>query len=274
MPTARSAVPPPLSPPGPNADPHFVSAYEAKSLSPATLARFRGVHDKLMALARRHGRPDHALDVLDIGCGAGTQCHLWARQGHRVRGIDVSAPLIATAVRRAGEAGLGIHFDVGSATALPCADATQDVCLLPQLLEHVPDWQGCLAEAVRVLRRGGLLYLSTSNVLCPRQSEFNLPLYSWYPRPLKRRYERLAVTTRPELANHTSFPAVNWFTYARLARHLEGLGMRCYDRFDVLDTTRLPGWRHWAAAMLTAVPALKLPAQLFVGTSVVFAIKR
>jgi 2-polyprenyl-3-methyl-5-hydroxy-6-metoxy-1,4-benzoquinol methylase len=54
-----------------------------------------------------------------------------------------------------------------------------DVCLLPELLEHVADWQSCLNEAARVLRPGGLLYLSTTNVLCPRQQEFNLPLYSF-----------------------------------------------------------------------------------------------
>jgi 2-polyprenyl-6-hydroxyphenyl methylase/3-demethylubiquinone-9 3-methyltransferase len=259
---------------GPNADPHFVAAYEAKSLSPATMVRFRGVHDKLMQLAQRHGRADRSLDVLDIGCGAGTQCRLWAMRGHRVTGIDVSAPLIAVADRRTREACLQIRFDVGSATALPYRDATQDVVLLPQLLEHVPDWQGCLREAVRVLRQGGLLYLSTSNVLCPRQSEFNLPLYSWYPAPLKRRYERLAVTTRPDLANHTSLPAVHWFTYARLARFLGGLGMRCYDRFDVLDPDRLRGWRRSAATALAVVPVLKLPAQFFVATSIVFAVKR
>ena len=75
-----------------------------------------------------------------------------------------------------------------------------DVCLLPELLEHVADWQSCLKEAPRVLRSGGLLYLSTTNVLRPRQEEFNLPLYSWYPGPLKRYCERLAMTTRPALA--------------------------------------------------------------------------
>jgi 2-polyprenyl-6-hydroxyphenyl methylase/3-demethylubiquinone-9 3-methyltransferase len=270
---APSATHPAAPCAGANADPNFVSAYEAKSLSPATLARFRNVHDKLMALARRHYLSARSLDVLDIGCGAGTQCRIWAQRGHRVTGIDVSAPLIATAGRRAREARLGIRFDVGSATDLPYADATQDVVLLPQLLEHVPDWQRCLREAVRVLRPRGLLYLSTSNVLCPVQSEFNLPLYSWYPRPLKRRYERLAVTTHPQLANHTSFPAVHWFTYAQLARFLSSLGMRCHDRFDVLERDQLRGWRHAVARLLAAAPVLKVPAQLFVGTTVVFAVK-
>ena len=67
---------------------------------------------------------------------------------------------------------------------------------------------------------------------------------------------------------------MHWFTYAQLARFLEGLGMHCYDRFDVVDRSRMSGWRRSAAALLNAAPALKFPAQFFVGTSVVFAVKR
>jgi 2-polyprenyl-6-hydroxyphenyl methylase/3-demethylubiquinone-9 3-methyltransferase len=258
----------------PNAAPQFVSSYESKSLSPATQARFRTVYDKIMTLARHQGRNDVSFDVLDIGCGAGTQCRLWAANGHRVTGIDVSEPLVALAARRAAEAGLQIRFDLGSATQLPYADATQDVCLLPQLLEHVPDWKSCLKEAVRVLRAGGMLYVSTSNLLCPRQHEFNLPLYSWYPPFLKRHYERLAMTTRPDLANHASFPAVHWFTYRRLADLLATLEMRCYDRFQLLDYSGLHGGQRAAAQLLQAIPVFKFPAQFFFGTSVVFAVKK
>src|SRR5260370_20648382 len=88
---------------------------------------------------------------------------------------------------------------------------------------------------MRVLRRGGILYLSTTNVLCPKQQEFKLPLYSWYPRFLKRHFERLAVTTRPQLVNHARYPAVHWFSYYRLSRFLASRGMKCFDRFAMLD---------------------------------------
>ena len=83
-----------------------------------------------------------------------------------------------------------------------------DVALLPELLEHVANWQDCLNEAARIVKPGGLLYLSTTSWLCPMQQEFNLPLYSWYPGFLKRKYERLAVTTRPEIANHCKYPCL------------------------------------------------------------------
>ena len=88
----------------------------------------------------------------------------------------------------------------------------------------------CVREAARVLKRGGVLYLSTTNVLCPVQEEFELPLYSGTRRPFKRRYQRLALTTRPELVNHARYPAVHWFSYYGLRDHLRGSGSNaCTD---------------------------------------------
>ena len=54
--------------------------------------------------------------------------------------------------------------------------------------------------------------------------EFNLPLYSWYPDPLKRYCERLAVTTRPQVANFDKYPAVNWFSFYELRVFLSRYG--------------------------------------------------
>jgi 2-polyprenyl-6-hydroxyphenyl methylase/3-demethylubiquinone-9 3-methyltransferase len=110
-----------------------------------------------------------------------------------------------------------------------------DVCLLLELLEHVADWERCLSECARVIRRGGILLLTTTNSLCPLQQEFKLPLYSWYPKPLKKHFERLAVTTWPAVANYAKYPAVNWFSFYGLRDRLEPYGFECFDRFDIMD---------------------------------------
>ena len=220
-------------------DPKFLERYARESLTASTLERFKSIQEKLLQIAHRNGQWSGGMDVLDIGCGAGTQSRLWADQGHRVCGLDVNGPLIALARTRAEENGLAIEFTVGTATELPYADHSKDVCLMPELLEHVKDWRRCVDEAIRVLRPGGVLYLSTTNALCPIQQEFNLPFYSWYPRPLKRRFERLAVTTRPKLANFAKYPAVHWFTFNGLNRYLDGRGMECFDRFDMIETSSL-----------------------------------
>lgn len=256
-----------------SSNPDFLDYYERQSLSPTTIGRFTRVRDKAIGLlAAQHGRT-RTLKVVDIGCGAGTQCRLWAQLGHHVHGLDVNGPLIDVARQRAQAEQLMIDFDVGSATDLPYADESMDVSLLPELLEHVADWQSCLNEAVRVLKPGGLLYLSTTNWLCPVQEEFNLPLYSWYPGFLKRKYEHLAVTTRPEIANHAKYPAVNWFSFYSLASYLEKRGFRCLDRFDVIDTEHLGTVQKLAITMARAIAPLRFAGHVLTSFTIVFALK-
>ncbi|MHB9129526.1 MAG: class I SAM-dependent DNA methyltransferase [Armatimonadota bacterium] len=64
---------------------------------------------------RFHWRPQH---ILEIATGTGTVALLLAQEGYRVTGIDISAPMIEIAQRKAKQAG------VTEATFL-CQDATQ-----------------------------------------------------------------------------------------------------------------------------------------------------
>jgi 2-polyprenyl-6-hydroxyphenyl methylase/3-demethylubiquinone-9 3-methyltransferase len=235
----------------------FFRYYAQQSQLPATVERFRATAQMLLRLAAANARR-RPLDVLDVGCGAGAQGAIWADAGHRYRGLDINRPLIELARARAREQGLDAEFEVGSATELPFADESADICVLPFILEHVVDWQTCLDEAMRVLRPGGLLFVSTTSRLCPVQDEFSPPAYGWYPAWLKRRYERLAVTTRPELVNHAKYPAVNWFTVYQLADYLRGRGCEdIFDRFDLLETSGR-GWPARAViGVLQALPPLR-----------------
>ncbi|MFT3847211.1 MAG: class I SAM-dependent methyltransferase [Propionivibrio sp.] len=259
-----------------SSDQNFVDYYAEQSVSPTTMQRFTLVRDRVLkhlAETRKSGKSD-VLDVADIGCGTGTQARLWATLGHRVHAIDVSSALVDIGRSRAESENLMINFDVGSATELPYADYSMDVALLPELLEHVADWQSCLNEAARILKPGGLLYASTTNFLCPIQNEFNLPLYSWYPSALKRRYERLAVTTRPEIANYCKYPAVNWFSYYTLATYLEARGFECRDRFDMVDRNSLGGLGKLVITLIRALPPLRFIGQVWTPGSVVFALRK
>jgi 2-polyprenyl-3-methyl-5-hydroxy-6-metoxy-1,4-benzoquinol methylase len=214
----------------------FVEYYAEKSLRPELIEHFCNIRNKVLGLLEAgHGAKKY--DVLDVGCNAGTQCAVWAEVGHRVHGLDINEPLLELARERASAKGYAIDFQLGSATALPWPDQSMDVCIALELLEHVKDWEGCLREFKRVLRPGGVMFLTTTNALCPKQSEFNLLGYSWYPEFLKRHYEQLAVTTRPELANYAKFPAVHWFTPYGLKAEFARDGFKCLDRFDLIDTS-------------------------------------
>ena len=258
----------------PARDDRFVEYYASQSQSAETLQRFRSIRDVIVRCRSRMGVATHGLDVADVGCGAGTQSIMWAMEGDRVQGMDINEKLVELARERASQTGASAVFSIGSATRLPWDAASMDVCLLPELLEHVADWEPCLDEAVRVLRPGGTLYVSTTNWLCPQQQEFELPFYSWYPPALKRRYERLSVTTRRELVNYAQYPAVHWFSYFGLRRALLARGMRAaWDRFDFMDVESKGGLAKAVVAAIRAVYPLRVAAHVATPYTVVIAMK-
>jgi 2-polyprenyl-6-hydroxyphenyl methylase/3-demethylubiquinone-9 3-methyltransferase len=174
--------------------------------------------------------------LLDVGCGIGLYAEFWRSHGLHVTAVDVDVDQVKLAARCANERGLEIRYQVSSGDRLPFKDGAFDIVYANSLLEHVEDWQRCLSEWIRVLSPGGLLWVETTNVLCPRQGEFRwLPLYSWWPRPLKRLAVRLAKGPLPALVNYSSCPALHWFSFFQLERFCSSRGLVVRDRFDCLD---------------------------------------
>ncbi len=124
--------------------------------------------------------------------------------------------------------------------AVTCAsvpDAAFDIVYAKDLLEHVDDYETCLATTFAKLRPGGLAYFATTNVVCPIQMEYHgVGPYSWYPRWLKDRIRR-AASTRPQIVNYSPCPALHWFSRARLDAALRGAGFRrTWDLYDLVRT--------------------------------------
>lgn len=256
-----------------SSDPNFLAFYLSKGVSPASVEHFSRIRDKALALLRRQMPDRKSYKMLDVGCNAGAQARLWAELGHEVTGLDINEPLLDAARARALAEGLNINFKLGTATQLPFEDASMDVCILLELLEHVQDWEACLKEAVRVVKPGGLLYLSTTNVLCPKQQEFNLPIYSWYPGPLKRHFEKLSVTTRPELVNYARYPALHWFTFYGLRDYLARFNMRSMDRFDLIDTQGVGAIGKTALWAVRHIAPLRFAGHVMTDGTALMAIK-
>lgn len=253
----------------------FFEYYRDESTSKQTFERFKSIRRTLLrVLAEDRGEKTTELEVADIGCGAGTQCMLWAELGHKVHGLDVNEPLVELARQRTEQMGITARFEVGSATNLPFEDQSMDVCILPELLEHVRDWQRVLDECARILRPQGILYLSTTNKLSPVQYEFRLPLYSWYPGPAKRYVEKLSKTTQPWLAGYATYPAVNWFTPFQLQRELKARGLEPKDNFTVMDPTDFNSIKTVVASAIQRISLLKRLALAALPYSTIFAIKR
>lgn len=251
----------------------FYRYYATASQSPLSMERFASVRETILRIVNQRSPVPRVLDVADIGCGAGTQCMLWAELGHRAHGLDVNEPLLNLGRERADKSGYTVDFRLGSATQLPWPDESMDVCVMLELLEHVEDWETCTLECVRILKRGGVLFLTTSNKLCPVQSEFNLPLYSWYPAFVKRYFEGLAKTTRPQLANFAKYPAVNWFSIYGLRRFLADQGLQSMDRFDLANAKKKSRPKRFVLQYIRRLPFLRLLAHVAIEGTMLLAVK-
>ena len=249
----------------------FVEYYDQTSKGDETIQRSKAIKESLLSLRQRMGLPIENLKVVDIGCAVGSQSIVWAKEGHQMFSIDINQGLVDIAKQRAQEQDVDIDFRIGSATELPWDDAIADVCILPELLEHVEDWQSCLNEVIRMAKPNATVYVSTSNVLCPKQYEFDLPGYSWYPGFIKKHLVKLSVTTKRHWVSHADYPAVHWFSYFQLKKYFSKHGFICKDMFDLIVESKQGGAKYWAAKLICSNPLFRLfghmciPYTLFVG---------
>jgi len=86
-----------------------------------------------------------------------------ARRGCQVTGVDASPAAIELARRRAAAAGLPIDYQTTRSEELPFEDASYDVAICCDVLEHVDDLEQTLSETSRILKRDGIYIYSTIN---------------------------------------------------------------------------------------------------------------
>ena len=99
-------------------------------------------------------------DVLDVGCGEGWLVRRLASAGARAVGLDPLASALERA-RREGSSGPPARYVEGAAQALAFPSGSFDLVVFFNSFHHVPveSMDAALAEAARVLRPGGALYV-------------------------------------------------------------------------------------------------------------------
>ena len=98
-------------------------------------------------------------DILEIGSGTGALLHELRTRGLRAQGIELRQAFIEQARAWYGD----IPITPVTGLALPFPDASFDVVMSFDVLEHIPDTDGHLQEVARVLRPGGSYVLQTPN---------------------------------------------------------------------------------------------------------------
>jgi SAM-dependent methyltransferase len=155
--------------------------------------------------------------ILDVGCGDGSALAVAATQNpkHRFAGIDWSAD----ALRQARARGLTVTRAAVS-PRLPVADGQADVVIMSELIEHLVDPDGAVAEVRRVLRPGGDLLLSTPNLA----AWYNRGLLALGIQPVFSEVSLRGVFGRP---GHVVAGHLRLFTRRALTGFLAASGFRC-----------------------------------------------
>lgn len=121
--------------------------------------RYDGERRRAAAIRDLLGALD-GLIVLDVGCGDGYLLQCISRGCREMHGIDLASSRIAQAQERFESLGLPVHLEVADACHLPFTDASIDVVVCTEVLEHLPDPLVALCEIRRVLRPGGRTVVS------------------------------------------------------------------------------------------------------------------
>jgi len=98
--------------------------------------------------------------AVDVGCGEGALVRTMAKAGAKVVGCEPGAAMMALALAQPKVA--DERYEAAGAEKLPLADASADLVVFSNSLHHVPvELQPrALAEAARVLKPGGTLFVS------------------------------------------------------------------------------------------------------------------
>lgn len=114
-----------------------------------------GIRDKALALA---GVAPGKV-AADIGAGSGFIAEGLLQAGLRVVAVDQSEAMLDVMRRKFGLAAL-VDYRVGTAEALPLADASLDFAFANMYLHHVESPADAIREIARALKPGGRLVIS------------------------------------------------------------------------------------------------------------------
>jgi SAM-dependent methyltransferase len=185
-------------------------------------------------------------DILDFGCGEGDLSFLVAAMGvGSVTGIDLSEPLIQSATARAatltGLAARPRFFTASNPKTIDLPEASIDVILCFDVLEHIMDYEDILNEWRRLLRPAGRVFIWWVPWLHP----YGHHIESLVPIPWAHVIfpERVLIETCARIYDLPEFKPRVW--------DLDGNGGKKPNKWRALD--RLPGLNRLTIARFEAL---------------------
>ncbi|MCL4479589.1 MAG: class I SAM-dependent methyltransferase [Deltaproteobacteria bacterium] len=100
-------------------------------------------------------------EVLDIGCGTGYTLKALKAQGYHCTGVDGAEEMVKIAIQENPDIPI-LHSD---ATHLPLQDEAYDIIIAIELLRYIPDRIRAIQEMFRVLKKGGICFVTVAPLL-------------------------------------------------------------------------------------------------------------
>jgi 2-polyprenyl-3-methyl-5-hydroxy-6-metoxy-1,4-benzoquinol methylase len=139
--------------------------------------------DRLRLIAR-YGGALPGRRILDLGGGMGGTSVALALAGAAPLAFEYNRAYCDIIRLRAARYNLALPVVSGAGERLPFADASFDLLICWDVIEHVQDPERLLAELARVLRPGGRALITVINRFAFRDPHYHLPLLNWLPRRL------------------------------------------------------------------------------------------
>jgi SAM-dependent methyltransferase len=189
-----------------------------------------GQASRLQMIEREAGPPS-TKRVLDIGSGMGGFLVAAARNGIAAIGIEPNATYCTITRLRGERYGLAPTVIRSVGERLPFPDATFDVVLAQDILEHVQDPTATLREMRRVLRPDGCALVTVINRLAWRDPHYHLRGINWLPRSWGDRVvERIGRSKRgARFSDHQRLVDMYYDTLAGFTRRAATCGFSVSD---------------------------------------------
>lgn len=131
--------------------------------------------------------------ILDLGCGIGLSLHVLAQIFPNTVGCDVDEKALNVCRKILKEVGVdGIDLKKYDGRELPFPNNSFDAVLSIEVVEHVKNPKPMLKEIKRVLKRDGVLIITTPNKYWPIETHYKLPFLSYLPQKIADYYVKIS----------------------------------------------------------------------------------
>lgn len=164
--------------------------------------------------------------ALDVGSGSGGISIAFVKNNIETVNFDTERKYTIVSQRWAEENGVELNQMLASGEEMPFKDESFDIILCSDVIEHVERPENLVREISRMLKKGGILYVTCPNKMSPRliweDNHYFLPLIVLLPRKLADIYVR--ATNRGEKTEVIFLP-----TYSKLIKMFKKVGIELHS---------------------------------------------